>query len=68
MREYLKDNINKLALNSRNKNIRVLYRGITELKKGYQTGSNLKKDGNRDVLEDCHNIFVELLLSVNKCP
>jgi hypothetical protein len=27
-REYLKDNINELATNSKNKNIRVLYRGI----------------------------------------
>jgi hypothetical protein len=29
-REYLKDNINEIVLNSKNKNIRDLYRGITE--------------------------------------
>jgi hypothetical protein len=29
-REYLKDKINELAMNSKNKNIRDLYRGITE--------------------------------------
>jgi chemotaxis methyl-accepting protein methylase len=35
-REYLKDKINKLARNSKNKNIRDLYRGINEFKRGYQ--------------------------------
>jgi hypothetical protein len=32
-REYLKDKIIKIELNSKNKNIRDLYRGITEFKK-----------------------------------
>jgi uncharacterized protein YydD (DUF2326 family) len=35
-REYLKDKIIELESNIKNKNIRDLYRGITELKKGYQ--------------------------------
>jgi hypothetical protein len=35
-REYLKDKINGLATNIKNKNIRDLYRGINEFKKGYQ--------------------------------
>jgi hypothetical protein len=34
--EYLKDKINELATNSKNKNIRDLYRGINEFKKSYQ--------------------------------
>jgi predicted nuclease of restriction endonuclease-like RecB superfamily len=34
-RECLKDKINKLESNSNNKNIRDLYRGINEFKKGY---------------------------------
>jgi hypothetical protein len=34
--EYLKDKINELATNSNNKNIRDLYRGINEFKRGYQ--------------------------------
>jgi uncharacterized protein YydD (DUF2326 family) len=34
-REYLKDKIIELESNIKNKNIRDLYRGITELKKGY---------------------------------
>jgi hypothetical protein len=35
-REYLKDKINELATNSKNKNIKALYRGINEFKRGYQ--------------------------------
>jgi hypothetical protein len=35
-REYLKDKINELESNSKNKNIRDLYRGIYEFKTGYQ--------------------------------
>jgi chemotaxis methyl-accepting protein methylase len=42
-REYLKDKINKLATNSKNKNIRDLYRGINEFKKGYQLRNSLVK-------------------------
>jgi uncharacterized protein YaaR (DUF327 family) len=33
-REYLKDKINELATNSKNKNISDLYRGINEFKRG----------------------------------
>jgi hypothetical protein len=33
-REYLKDKINEFATNSKKKNIRDLYRGINEFKKG----------------------------------
>jgi hypothetical protein len=33
-REYLKDKINELESNSKNKNIRDLFRGINEFKKG----------------------------------
>jgi hypothetical protein len=33
-KEYLKDEINELATNSKNKNIRYLYRGVNEFKKG----------------------------------
>jgi hypothetical protein len=43
-REYLKDKINEIELNSKNKNIRDLYRGISEFKKDYQPKTNLKKN------------------------
>jgi hypothetical protein len=34
-RQYLKGKINELAMNSKNENIRDLYRGINEFKRGY---------------------------------
>jgi hypothetical protein len=39
-REYLKDKINELATNNKNKNIRDLYRGINGFKRGYQPKTN----------------------------
>jgi hypothetical protein len=54
--EYLKDKINVLESNSKNKNIRDLHRGITEFKKGYQPRTNLVKDERADVLVDPHTI------------
>jgi hypothetical protein len=51
-REYLKNKIDELATNSRNKNIRDLHRGINYFKKGY-----IVKDENGDLLADSHNIL-----------
>jgi hypothetical protein len=56
-REYMKDRINELATNSKKKNIRDLYRGINEFKRGYQPRNNLIKDENGDLLADSHNIL-----------
>jgi hypothetical protein len=39
-REHLKDKINELAMNSKMNNIRDLYRGINEFKRGYQPRNN----------------------------
>jgi hypothetical protein len=50
-REYLKDKMNVLATNSKNKNVRDLYMGINEFKRGYQPVGNLVKDENGDLLE-----------------
>jgi hypothetical protein len=55
-REYLKDKINELESNSKNKNIRYLYRGINEFKKGYQPRTNLVKNEKGDLLADSHKI------------
>jgi hypothetical protein len=55
-REYLKGKINELAMNSKNKNIRDLYRGINEFKRGYQPRSNLVKDENGDLHADFNTI------------
>jgi hypothetical protein len=56
-REYLKDKINELAKNTRNKKIRDLYRGINGFKRGYQPRNNLVKDENGDLLADSHDIL-----------
>jgi hypothetical protein len=42
--EYLKDKINELESNSKNKNIRDLYRCINEFKNSYQPRNNLVND------------------------
>jgi hypothetical protein len=55
-REYLKGKINELATNSRNKNIRDLYRGINKFKRGYKTRNGLMKDENGDLFTDSQNI------------
>jgi hypothetical protein len=56
-KEYLKDKINELATNSKNKKIRDLYREINGFKRGYQPKTNLVKDENGDLLADSHNIL-----------
>jgi hypothetical protein len=55
--EYLKDKINYLARNSKSKNTKDLYRGISEFKRGYQPLNNLVKDENGDLLVDFNNIL-----------
>jgi hypothetical protein len=56
-REYLKHKINELETNNKNKNIRDLYRGINEFKKGYQPRINIMKDENGDLLADPQNVL-----------
>jgi hypothetical protein len=46
-----KGKITEIELNSKNKNIRDLYRGITEFKKGYQLKTNLVKDERGDLAD-----------------
>jgi hypothetical protein len=67
-RQYLKDKINDIELNGKNKNIRDMYRSITEFKKGYQPITYLVKDERSDLLVDPQkiltrwkNYFCELL-------
>jgi hypothetical protein len=56
--EYLKDKINESPMNSKNKNIKDLYRGINDFKRGHQPRSNLVKNENGDLRADSHNIDV----------
>jgi hypothetical protein len=56
-RAYLKDEIEELETNGRNKNIRDLYRSINEFKKGFLPTSNLVNAENGDLLADSLNIL-----------
>ena len=50
-KDYLKAKI-ELETNSRIKNIRDLYRGIDDFKKGYQPRNNIVKDEKGDLFTD----------------
>jgi hypothetical protein len=50
----MNDRINDFESNSKNKNMRGLFRGTDEFKKGYQPGTNLVKDKRGDLLADPH--------------
>jgi hypothetical protein len=56
-KEDVKDKINNLAKNIKNKNTRDLYRGINEFQRGCQPRSILVKDENGDLLADSHNVL-----------
>jgi hypothetical protein len=56
--EYLKYKINECATNNKNKNIRYLYRGTNEFKRGYQPRSKAVKDRNGHLLADSHSILI----------
>jgi hypothetical protein len=47
--------MNELERESKYKNMRDLYRGINELKKGYEPRTDLVRDENGDLLADSHN-------------
>ena len=55
-KEYLKAKIEKLETNSKIKNVRDLYRGITNFKKGYQPRTDTVKDDTDDLFADSHSI------------
>jgi hypothetical protein len=38
-------------------NIRELFRGISDLKKGYQPRTNIAKNEEADLVTDCHGIL-----------
>jgi hypothetical protein len=56
-RQYLKTKINELETNNKNKNIRELYVGINDFKKGYQPRTNTVKDAKGHLVADCHSIL-----------
>jgi len=58
-KEYLKFKILELETNSKikKKNIRDLYRGISDFKKDYQPRTNIVRDEKADLVTDIHSIL-----------
>jgi hypothetical protein len=57
-REYLKGKINELETNNKiKKNIRDLYRGINEFKKGYRPRINIIRDENGNLIADPQSVL-----------
>jgi C4-type Zn-finger protein len=54
----LKSKIDELETNSKINNIRDLYRGINDVKKGYQPRTRIVKDEKGDSVADSHSIMV----------
>ena len=53
---YLKAKIEELETNSKIKNIKDSYRGISDCKKSYWPGGSIVKDDKGDLVADCHSI------------
>ena len=60
-KEYLKAKIVELETNSKIKNIRDLYRGISDFKKGYQPRTSIVKDAKGDLVARWRNYFSHIL-------
>jgi len=56
-KEYLKAEADDLKLMVRPKNIRELFRGISDFKKGYQRRTNIVKNEEGDLVTYCHSIL-----------
>jgi hypothetical protein len=55
--QYLKAKFQELETNSKIKNIRYMYRGINDFKKGYQPRTNIVKKETSDLVVDSHSIL-----------
>jgi len=53
---HFRNKIEELETNSKIQNIRDLYRGINDFKKGYQPRCNIVKDEKGDLVADSHCI------------
>jgi hypothetical protein len=56
----MKAKIDELETDSKIKNIRDLYRGISDFKKGYQPRINILRDKKGDLVTDSHRILARL--------
>jgi len=52
---YLRAKIEELETNSKIQNIRDLYRGVSDFKKGYWPRCNIVKDEKGDFVADSHS-------------
>jgi hypothetical protein len=59
-KEFLKVKIDELETDSKIKNIRGLYRSISNFKKGYQLRINILQDKKGDLVTDSHSILARL--------
>jgi hypothetical protein len=66
-REYLRGKINELETNNKNNNIRDLYSGINDFRKGYQPVINIIKDENGNLLADLQNVLNRSKISLTRC-
>jgi len=57
-KEYLRPKIEKLEANSKIHNIRDLYTGINDFKKGYQPRCSIVNGKKGDLVADSHSIMV----------
>jgi hypothetical protein len=57
-KEYLKAKIDELETNSKTKNIRDLFRGISDCKKGYQPRTNIVKNEKGNLFTYFHTNLV----------
>jgi hypothetical protein len=53
----VEDKIKELAMNSKNKNVRYIYRCINGFRRGYQPISNTEKDDKGEWFVHTHNIL-----------
>jgi hypothetical protein len=56
-RECMKGKINELETYNKNNNIRDLYGGINEFKKGYQPRINIIEDENGNLIADLQSLL-----------
>ena len=54
---YLKAKIEELETKCKIKNIRNVYRGISDFKKGYQPGNNIVKNKKCDLVIDSYSVL-----------
>ena len=65
-RYNLKAKFEELETNGKVKNIRGLYRGISDFKKGYQPGTNIVKDEKGDLVAGSHSILARWMKYISQ--